>query len=193
MNRDASSPEQTIKDLLILIGVMQQREERLRQVVNEQLQILHAGVQRAGGDVNRVVESAMPRLTQLSQQALASTLNPAAQKFEQTLQHANKTLQAATSSYVQAQQRLTLKASRGMFLATAALGLAALVAAGAGGYLLFHVRQEVARLQPQVEYLEAINRADWVPCGEGRLCARVEEKGQRYGARKDYSRIEVRQ
>lgn len=187
--RDATA---ATRALLLLIGTMQQREERLRDIINAQLQLLQAGVQRAGGDVGRVVESALPRLTQLSQQALASTLDPASKQFEHALQRANKTLQAATDDYAQAQKGLALKASRGMTLATAALGLAALIAAASAVYLLHNARQEVVRLQPQRTYYEAIGQADWVACGDGRLCARVETKGARYGQGGQYRRIELR-
>lgn len=180
------------RELLMLIGAMQQREERLRGIINEQLQMLHASVQRAGGDVGRVVESALPRLTQLSQQALANTLDPASKQFENALQRASQTLQAATGDYAQAQRRLVLKASRGMLLATAGLAVAALIAAASAIYLLHTTRQELARLHPQRDYLEAIAKADWVPCGDGRLCARVEPKGARYGEGGQYRRIEPR-
>ena len=193
MTDEAVTSEQIQRDLLVLIGLMQQREERMRDTVNQQMQALQVGVQRAGGEVNRVVESAMPRLSQLSQQALAGALDPAAQRLEQSVQNASRTLLAATQNYAQAQQQLAYKASRGMLLATMAVGLAGLLAAAAGAWLLLHARQEVARLQPQIDYFQAINHADWVMCGEGRLCARVEERGQRYGADKGYRRIEIRQ
>ena len=185
-------PTAATREVLLLIGTMQQREERLRDIINAQLQLLHASVQRAGGDVGRVVDSALPRLTQLSQQALASTLDPASKQFEQALQRASKTLQAATVEYAQAQKGLALKASRGMTLATAALGIAALIAAASAVYLLHNTRQEMARLQPQREYYEAMRQADWVPCGDARLCARVEPKGARYGEGGQYRRIELR-
>lgn len=190
--RPDGEPTAATRELLLLIGAMQQREERLRGIINEQLQMLHAGVQRAGGDVGRVVESALPRLTQLSQQALTSTLDPASKQFEQALQRASTTLQAATGDYAQAQQRLTLKASRGMLLATAALGVAALIAAASAIYLLHNTRQELARLQPQRDYYKAMAKADLVPCGDGRLCARMESKGPRFGEGGQYRRVELR-
>jgi hypothetical protein len=80
-----------------------------------------------------------------------------------------------------------------MFFATVALGLAALIAAGGGAYLLFHARQEAARLQTQIQYMDAVNAADWIQCGEGRLCARVEENAQRYGQGRTYRRVKLRQ
>ena len=128
MTDEAVTSEQIQRDLLVLIGLMQQREERMRDTVNQQMQALQVGVQRAGGEVNRVVESAMPRLSQLSQQALAGALDPAAQRLEQSVQNASRTLLAATQNYAQAQQQLAYKASRGMLLATVAVGLAGLLA-----------------------------------------------------------------
>lgn len=47
-------------------------------------------------------------------------------------------------------------------------------------------------LKSQVTYLDAINRSDVVPCGDGRLCARIDDKAPRAGDKKQYRLIEPR-
>lgn len=38
-----------------------------------------------------------------------------------------------------------------------------------------YYRQEYERLLGEVAYLQAVNGADVAPCGDGRLCARIDE------------------
>jgi hypothetical protein len=48
-------------------------------------------------------------------------------------------------------------------------------------------------LKAQVTYLDAINKSDVVPCGDGQLCARVNDKAPREGDKKQYRVVEPRQ
>jgi hypothetical protein len=193
MNDERATLQQATKDLLVLIGLVQERESKLRSIINEQLQILHNGVQRAGQDVNRVVDGALPRLTQLSKQALDSSLGPAIERFSQNIHHANEALGQATGRYSAAQQALETRAVRRMHMATVALGVAAVIALGSGGWLLYNAKTEASRLRQEIHYLDLVNRADLAPCGDGRLCARVDEKGERFGPDKKYRQVAQRQ
>jgi hypothetical protein len=47
-------------------------------------------------------------------------------------------------------------------------------------------RQEYEQLLTAVPYLDAVNRSDVVPCGDGQLCVRVDDKSPRYGDKKQY-------
>jgi len=58
--------------------------------------------------------------------------------------------------------------------------------------LFGHYRQEYARLIAEVKFMDAINKADVAPCGDGRLCARVSKGAARFGDRKDYRLVEPR-
>jgi hypothetical protein len=48
-------------------------------------------------------------------------------------------------------------------------------------------------LKSQVTYLDAVNRSDVVPCGDGQLCARIDEKSPRVGDKKQYRVVSPRQ
>ncbi|MGI4794764.1 MAG: hypothetical protein ACRYG8_11920 [Janthinobacterium lividum] len=47
-------------------------------------------------------------------------------------------------------------------------------------------------LRSQVIYLDAVNRADVAPCGDGRLCARIDDNAPRVGDKKQFRLIELR-
>ncbi len=55
-----------------------------------------------------------------------------------------------------------------------------------------HYQTRYDALKSQVTYLDALNHSDVVPCGEGRLCARIDDKAQRVGDKKQYRLIESR-
>lgn len=49
-----------------------------------------------------------------------------------------------------------------------------------------HYRQEYERLLGEVAYLKAVNDADVAPCGDGRLCARIDEAAPPLGGEGQY-------
>ncbi|MCC7632797.1 hypothetical protein [Stenotrophomonas rhizophila] len=51
---------------------------------------------------------------------------------------------------------------------------------------------EAARRRAEIAWLDRIAGADLVPCGEDRLCARIDEKAARLGQQKQYRVIAVR-
>ena len=53
-------------------------------------------------------------------------------------------------------------------------------------------RQKYEQLLTAVPYLDAVNRSDVVPCGDGQLCARIDDKAPRQGDKKQYRLIEPR-
>lgn len=189
---DERTPAQTTQELLVLIGLVQKREETLKALVNEQLQLLHRSVQKTGHDVNRVVEDALPRLRQLSQAALDSTLVPAVERFAHDVQQANAALQHTTERYASAQHEWQRRAMRRLHLSSAALLAASLLAFASGGWLLWNAKTESARLRSEVAYLDRVNRADWVPCGQDRLCARIDAKADAADADRAYRAIALR-
>ena len=71
------------------------------------------------------------------------------------------------------------------------LCLFSLVVTYEGLFGFYQARYE--KLVQQVNYLDAVNRADVVPCGDGRLCARVDDRAPRVGDKKQYKQIELRQ
>lgn len=121
LNASNASLQETVKVLTTLVASMQQREQRLRDVVTEQLQVLQNAVGSADSKVNRVLENALPRLTQLTNQALTQTLEPAAKRFNKEMALADETLQQATRRYTQAQQSLETRITRRMGMASATM------------------------------------------------------------------------
>lgn len=104
---DVNGSERTLKEsiqaLAAMIGTLQRREHALDDLVREQLQLLQSAVNSADQRVNRVVENALPRLTQLSNQALTQTLEPAAERFNKKMANAEQAVQQATQRYAHAQ------------------------------------------------------------------------------------------
>ncbi len=70
------------------------------------------------------------------------------------------------------------------------LSLISLVATYQSLYGFYQSRY--TQLKAQVTYLDAVNRADVVPCGDGRLCAHVDPKSPRFGDKKQYRVVEPR-
>jgi hypothetical protein len=95
----------------------------------------------------------------------------------------------------------TLQATRRDFASTLrwvwiGAGACVLFALGAlvGTYemLYGHYATRYDELKSQVTYLDALNHSDVVPCGEGRVCARTDDKAPRLGDKKQYRLIELR-
>ncbi|EGD07228.1 hypothetical protein XVE_4581, partial [Xanthomonas vesicatoria ATCC 35937] len=118
LNASNTSLQETVKVLTTLVASMQQREQRLREVIAEQLQVLQHTASSADAKVTRVLDNALPRLTQLTNQALTQTLEPAAKRFNKEMATADETLQQATRRYAQAQQSLETKITRRMGIAS---------------------------------------------------------------------------
>ncbi|WP_407460247.1 hypothetical protein ABFU26_12370 [Xanthomonas campestris pv. raphani] len=195
LNASNASLQETITVLTTLMASMQQREQRLRDVVAEQLQVLQNAVGSADSKVNRVLENALPRLTQLTNQALTQTLEPAAKRFNKEMTTADETVQQATRRYAQAQQSLETKITRRMGLASATMLVAGVLGLGAVVYsvgIINEKRTELAKLRASIDYLDRVSRADLAPCGEGRLCATLEKNGPRYGNQRQYRAINLR-
>jgi hypothetical protein len=53
-------------------------------------------------------------------------------------------------------------------------------------------RQKYDRLLVAVPYMDAVSKSDVVPCGDGRLCARIDDKAPRVGDGKQYRLVEPR-
>ena len=187
--------QETIEAIAILSATLQQREGSLHKLVQQQLQLLQEAVTNADQRVNRVVENALPRLTQLTNQALAQTLGPAAERFNRKLASADQTLHQATQRYAQAQQSLETTAARRIWMASIAMLAAGVIGLGVAGYALYSSKAtlaQAAQRRSEIAYLDRIGRADLVPCGEDRLCANVEKKGKRYGDQGQYRVIGLR-
>lgn len=76
--------------------------------------------------------------------------------------------------------------------AMVALAFSIIALLGTYEMIFGHYQAQFDALKAQVTYLDAVNRSDVVPCGEGRLCARIDEQAPRLGDKKQYRMIELR-
>ncbi|MBO9741255.1 hypothetical protein J7432_20145 [Xanthomonas axonopodis pv. begoniae] len=196
---DANGSERTLKEsiqaLAAMIGTLQRRERALEDLVREQLQLLQSAINNADQRVNRVVESALPRLTQLSNQALTQTLEPATERFNKTMATAEQTVQQATQRYAHAQHSLETTTTRRMWIASIALLVAGVISLVVAGYALYSTKAaiaEAAQLRAEITFLDRVARANLVACGKDRLCAEIDKKGPRYGDKGQYREVSVR-
>ncbi|WP_284567698.1 hypothetical protein [Xanthomonas graminis] len=194
-NTSNDAQQEACKALATLAATLQRQVQRLQDQVAQQLQALNAAADNADHKVNRVVENALPRLTQLTQQALSATLEPAAERHRQTLADTHQALHHTTQRYAQAQHALEAAAMRRMWMMAIAMLLASAMGLGGAGCALYSAKAAVADLQQrraQIDYLDRIARADLAPCGTDRLCAEVEKAGPHYGDHGQYRVIALR-
>ncbi|CAD0351853.1 hypothetical protein CFBP7900_24580 [Xanthomonas hortorum pv. carotae] len=196
---DANGSERAMKEsiqaMAAVIGALQRREHALEDLVREQLQLLQIAVKNADQRVNRVVENALPRLTQLSNQALTQTLEPVAERFNKKMANAEQTLQQATQRYAQAQQSLETTAARRMWIGFITVIVGTVMCVGAVGYTVkgaLPVFAEAKQRRAEIAYLDRVVRADLIACGKDRLCATFEKKATRYGDSGQYRVISLR-
>lgn len=92
----------------------------------------------------------------------------------------------AASAFATAQDALAAQRRKNFWILgiVLALCLASLITTYLCLYGFYQARYD--ELRAKVSYLDAINRSDVVPCGDGKLCARVDDKAPRYGDKKDY-------
>ncbi|WP_184439309.1 hypothetical protein [Xanthomonas cannabis] len=197
---DANASERTLKEsiqaMAALIGTLQRREHALEDLVREQLQLLQIAVKHADQRVSGLVENALPRLTQLSNQALTQTLEPGAERFNKKMVQAERTLEQATARYAQAQQSLETTVTRRSWAGLGALLVGTLLCLAAVGYAVQGARPvlaEATQRRAEIAYLDRVARADLFPCGEDRLCVTLDKAGPRYGNRGQYRVVALRQ
>ncbi|MBB4132762.1 ABC-type transporter Mla subunit MlaD [Xanthomonas campestris] len=195
LHASRQSLQEAIDVMATFIAAQQQREHGLEDLVRQQLQLLQSAVSHTDQRINRVLENALPRLTQLSHQALEQTLEPAATRFNKQMADAGQTLQQASQRYAQAQRSLETAAQRRIWIGFSAMVVGAIMAAGGASYAVMAAKPilaEAAQRRAEIAYLDRVIRADLVPCGKDRLCAEVEKKGPRYGERGQYRVIVLR-
>lgn len=197
---DANGSERAMKEsiqaMAAVIGALQRREQALEDLVRQQLQLLQSAVNNADQRVNRVVENALPRLTQLSNQALTHALEPAAERFNKKMVNAELTLQQATQRYAQAQHSMEATAKQRMWIASIALLVSGVLSVIVAGYALYSTKAaitEAAHRRAEIAFLDRLAHANLVACGKDRLCAEIDKKGPRYGDGGQYRVVALRQ
>ncbi|MGS1121003.1 hypothetical protein [Rhodanobacter sp. UC4436_H3] len=165
--------------LSVVISRFEQRCQRIEAQQGELLQHLPAMLQDK-------VDGVLQTLSGQAGVAVREGLGAPAEHYRQRVQVAAAEAEQATRALASVQaemasQRRWMRWGLGAVLALSLISLAATYESLYGFY-----QARYARLRAQVTYLEAVNHADVVPCGDGRLCARVEHNSPRYGERKQY-------
>ena len=109
-------------------------------------------------------------------------------KMEDVLTRTDRAVEALSSAQATfTRQRRRLLWGLGIVVV---LCIGSLVATYQGLYGYYQTRYD--KLVRQVNYMEAVNAAAVAPCGDGRLCARVDDKAPRFGGKKQYRVVELR-
>jgi len=94
---------------------------------------------------------------------------------------------------LQGAQRGLASITRWVMIGMAVTLLFSLIALfGTYAMLYGHYQTRYNALVAHDTYLDTVNRADVVPCGDGQLCARIDDKAPRYGDKKQYRVVEPR-
>ena len=114
------------------------------------------------------------------------------ERFTHNVQQANAALEHTTHRYASAQDAWQRRVMRRLRLAGGALLAGTLLMFATGIWLMWNAKTDSARLRSELAYLDRVNRADWVPCGENRLCARIDARAQPTGDDRDDRVIAIR-
>jgi hypothetical protein len=170
MTNEQANTETVAKEAIVTIAMLR---STLKTQADELQAAMRTEVRKAGEGFRQEANAA------------SATLN---RKLEEMIAKADRAVDdLAKSQAAFASQRRRLFWGLG---AVVLLCLVSLVATYEGLYGFYQARYD--KLVQQVTYLDAVNRADLVPCGDGRLCARVDDKAPRVGDKKQYRPVELR-
>ena len=162
-DKDTHTPGHVTQQALRTLTMVQQAS---KEQAAELQALLRAEIRQVGTDFRAEAARARNELQRALDQVFAQT------------EQVTAALMAAQEAF--ASQRKRLYWGLGAVVGLCILSLVATYEALAG-----HYQKEFAQLQAQVSYMQAINRSDVAPCGDGRLCARIDGK-------KQYQMIELR-
>nr|WP_233176511.1 hypothetical protein [Dyella sp. ASV24] len=124
--------------------------------------------------------------------AARSGLEPPLAAYQQRVQSLSAETEKAVAT-LQGARRDLMSVLRWVWIGACVSLLLSIVAlVGTYEMLYGHYQTRYDELKSKVGYLGAINRSDVVPCGDGQLCARVDDKSPRYGEKKQYRVVEPR-
>ena len=150
----------------------------LRSLMREQIAdfrpLLHKEIQHA----TRELRGNLERSIQLFQ---ADT-----ERLNQELAKARQQWQDAQDQALRQKKRMTIIIAGLLVLCLISLGITYEASYG-------YYRNRYAQLVGSMNYMEALNRSDVVPCGDGRLCAHIDAKAQPVGDKKQYRLIELKE
>jgi len=175
---------------LIMEG-FEHRCQHVEQQLHAVTQQLNALAQQLPGVVKQSADGSLRSLPPQIVDSVRQGLHNPMQDYQQRLDAAGQSIGDSTQALTQQvhdlrglHQRLLWKVT-GVVTASLALVLTAAI------WLSMHYANVICQNQLSAELLQAYNAADVTLC-EGQLCARVDTKGKRYGAKADYLPVRPR-
>lgn len=161
------------------------RVEHSAAVLDQSTQRLHAGVERFTHDALQALKA---RAGEVLGQGIDHAVKTCNAQLQDTATRAERTAQA-----LDAQCRALERERRTwVWLGSTALVIGSVLAVGGTWYWVQESRREVARNRIEATLLRAYNQADVTLCDDGRLCANVDDKGERHGAKRQYRPVKAR-
>ncbi|WP_407460738.1 hypothetical protein ABFU26_01035 [Xanthomonas campestris pv. raphani] len=183
--------QEELKDLARALGTLaatiEARDQRQHAALERDMAALRALAARNGDDINRLVGGAVPQLQQAWQQALDSSLAPAARRLDAVISRSGTALQAVETAHEALRRRWLTRA----WITCAGLIVATVLACASSVYLLTEARRDLTRYRLDAKVLQAVANSDVVICGD-RLCANVDARGPRSGERSQYRVVKPR-
>lgn len=168
-----------------MLAQFEARCDRIEQRLHALAQQVPAQMEEQTG---RWLQTASGQVEGAARAGLEPPLAEGRQSVQRITTEADQTvraLQAARRDFMSISRRVWIGAGVSLVLSLVAL-------IGAYHMLYGHYASRYEALKAQVTYLDAVNYSDVVPCGEGRLCARIDDKAQRLGDKKQYRLVEPR-
>lgn len=179
-----------IRNMATLISAMQRREESLKSVINTELGNLHRSIEGVDGRISRATE-AVPK-------EVANRVGPAldriTKQMDDRLGQSTRHLSEAADRYAKAQDSKVATLQKRVTWMSASMALLSVLMLASIAYFANanrHMVDERQRLQREIGWLDRVNRADIVPCGEG-LCANVNLHTKGVGGQGQYRAVNPR-
>jgi hypothetical protein len=150
----------------------------LRSLMREQVEDLRPLLQREVQQVTRDLRGSLERIVQ---------------PFQADTERLNRELAKAKQEWQDAQNQALLQKKRLLGMGTALLVLCLITLGATYEALYGYYQKHYEQLMGSTSYLEALNRSDVVPCGDGRLCAHIDAKAPAIGDKKQYRLVELKQ
>lgn len=168
---------------------LEQRAKRVTESMEHGSHSMTRSAQEIHGQIQQLSYNAVTAIRAESKSAIKESANegmaPALEQLQKTVHaahSANQALHLQTKALQNSQHRL-------IWLATAALVVGSLLAAGGSSYLVWKNQQELKRGEFGRDILDATRSGAINRCGD-RLCARVSKKPEYYGKNQEYILIQ---
>ncbi len=178
------------------LAVIAERLDQRSSVAVERVELSARGMEgsarQLSGQGEEFIREVAQALQQRAGEIVGQGLGGAMERINRELDEASRKAGQAAQALEQERQRLQRERKTWLWLGAGALLTGSVLAIGASTYAVMHGRQQVKQYQLEAALLRAYNQADVTLCDGERLCANVEDKGERYGPREQYRVVEPR-